>query len=455
MGNNNEAAQAEISLKEIIETLLKGKILIAIFVVVSVILSAILSFFILPDVYDATAVIQANPIQFDANPSTTNELGIIENLTNLPNMTIAVYIQQIKSQNVLNATIEKLNLKDGQGNRLTAQSLMSSVEVENLANTNLLQITVHNRDPKQAAAIANSISECFIEYVTAITRKQGQQAVDLIAAQMAIEEDNLSDKALAMADFLKGENGNVDLLRNEVTNLTTQIADDEMKLRDTETQISADTQALKDLLAAADFDVNISVKGLSISITPSEGGTGGGTAASHATGATVATDAPAVENLNDNQNPATTGSQTGIMFSIATDQLSEALLRVDINKVHTRLIEGVAQKAALENKISEMSVALTEKQASLAEQEYKYDGLQRDLEITQNAYDAYQQKYKEAKLAAAADLGKSSIVVTAAAIAPEHPTSPDKMRNLLLAVVLGLFLGICVVLFINYWKRVK
>ena len=417
MEQQSETQQKEISIREIIETLFKGKFIIAIIMAIALVLSGVVSFFMIPNTYQAKTVLQTTPIDFQSTKFETAEGDLINYLTRLPNLTIETYRQQLVSPEVLDNTIKAADLRDEAGNYISAGTLAGSIAVSIIAGTNLIEIRVSNQDPAKAALIANTLGQSYIQYMTANTRKLGQQSVNLIAEQLTIEEKNLDDKSKALAEFWK-KNGNIDALKIEIESLVKQMSEYNEDLRDTETQIVTDTQTLQVLLGAVGSTSGISLDDFNVIIDSS-------------------------------------AETQDIQLNLNSDALSESLLRIDINKIQTRLVSNTYKKQALEDTGEKMKLQLTEIQIQLTEQEYKYNALNRDLEMAKQSYDAYQQKYKEYMLTVAADIGKASIIVSSPAIVPASPVSPNRMMNLIVALFLGLLLGVFIVLFRDYWRKSK
>jgi len=62
MNQTGAPVSNDISIRELIETIWKGKILITIVTIVAVLISAVTSFFILPEKYQAEATVTVTPI---------------------------------------------------------------------------------------------------------------------------------------------------------------------------------------------------------------------------------------------------------------------------------------------------------------------------------------------------------------------------------------------------------
>ena len=408
----------EISLRELIEAILNGKVLIAVITVAAILISTIVSFFFLPKTYEAKSVLLTNPISISTVNLETADSAIVDYLTSLPEITIATYLEQILSPEVLDDVIRKLDMKNDNGDYISANSLAGSISVANIDDTNLISIQVTENDPQLAADIANTLGQSFIEFVTRYTQAQSRQSLDLISNQLDLEEQNLNQAAAALAAYWQ-DNQNIDVLKGQVANLVSQTISYEATLQSLQTQIDADAAALKTLLAASGTSGSINPDDFSVVIDP---------------------DSTAYGQLE---------------IQLGSNNLSQALLTVEISRIQTRLVENASQMASIENALSDLEIQLTATQTLLTEEEYKYNALNRDYEIAKQAYDAYQEKYKEAALTAASDLGKISIIVSSEAAVPTVATGPNKVMNLAIALVLGLMLGIFVVLFRDYWRKSK
>ncbi len=428
MERNNDIDRNETSVRVIIETLLKGKIIIAVITVAAIILSGTVSL-LMPNIYEATAVVEAIP--FDLNTSaaktvddaattplettsSTNANTLVENLIKMPSMSTDDYLQQITSPDVLNQVIEKLDLKDTTGKLVSAGSLASSISATNTDKTDFIQIRVSYQDPAKAAAIANTLSQCFIEHITTLCQSEAERLGTQITDQIAVQKTILDEKSQTLAQYL-AENSNVDVLRGQVEGLKNQIVHYNNDLLDTRTQITSDYNTLVALNALL----------------------------------------PAHLKFDLSQFNSIEQDQSSIQVDLNANNLLEALIVVDMNTLQTRLISNTFHKTALENMITEMNESLTAIKIQLTSEQYQYDAINFDIMTAQNTYNIYYQKYNEIKLTAATDIGSAYISLSVSASAPTAPVSPNLKMNLIIAVLLGLLLSCAIVLFMDYWKKSK
>ena len=412
---NRNMARKEISLRELIEVLLRQKLLIAVIAAVILLAGFVVTFFVMDNSFEAKATLQVTPTDVEKE-SLENIEAIVEFYNKFPSMTVEAYAQQIASPQVAMKTIEKLDLRDGEGNPMTAEALMRMVEVSKTDNTNLISVKVTSGDAEKAATIANTISEAFIDFITENNRKQSQQVALLLEEQITAEEQKLDSKAQNLANYLASSRS-IEELQEEVGVYVSQLTSIKSRITELETSIVSDQNALK-----AYKNIQVMTTGANATLDlPLNGGEG----------------EPGISL----EVPATQGSIPSMVYELA------------MAKIQTRLIENVETLASLTGKVDELQKKLSESQSVLAQEEYKYRGIQRELDLAQQTFNAYQQRHKEVIVAAAAEMGATNIIVSSSAVIPVEPVSPRKMMNLAISLMLGLMMGVFISFGREYWKR--
>lgn len=431
-----EYSQDEISIHDLIKLLLSGKKIIIAVTVFAMIISAVFGYVILDNEYEAKTTINANPITITSTQSTDKDATaaaantVVQELTGFPSLTLATYLQQIVSKNVLSDAIAVLNLTDSSGKLISDAALKGMITVTNPPNTNMIEMTVKHNDPDKAAAIANAVSASFIQYVNTLYQQATQQAVAKIANQLTIEEQNLAEKSKAVVNYLQ-DHENIDVLKGEIDSLVAQINQNQAELNRISTEISIDQATIKTLVNLYPEVKNTILSDLQLDVS------------------VQTSDATSSQATDSQKNPA---DQTVIQFTAPNDQLTNSLVRIELNDLQNRMIHNINSQEVLSKTILTMQSDLKSKKSTLTEQEYQYNSLATDLDLAKATYNAYQQRHKEVLLASAADLGGSNIVVTSAASVPDKPVSPNRMQILLIGTLLGLMAGAAFVLFKHYWQ---
>lgn len=415
MEETQYTTEKEISLRELIEVLLRQKLLIAVITIVILLAGFVVTFFVMDNSYEAKATLQVTPTDVEKE-SLENIEAIVEFYNKFPSMTVEAYMEQIGSPQVAMKTIEKLDLRDGDGNPMTSQSLMRMVEVTKTDNTNLIAVKVTHGNAEMAANIANTLSEAFIDFITENNRKQSQQVAVLLEEQIMAEEQKLDGKAKNLATYLASSRS-IEELQGEVGVYVAQLSDFKTRVTDLETSIEADKRSL---LAYKNIQPESIISKTTLDL-PLNGDDG--------------------EPTISMEVQASQGSIPSMVYELS------------MAKIQTRLIENVEMLASLSGKIDELQKKLSDSQSVLAQEEYKYRSIQREMDLAQQTFNAYQQRHKEVIVAAAAEMGATNIIISSSAVSPVEPVSPRKAMNLAISLMLGLMLGVFVAFAREYWKR--
>ena len=124
----------------------------------------------------------------------------------------------------------------------------------------------------------------------------------------------------------------------------------------------------------------------------------------------------------------------------------------DLAKARQTMVQSVeADFSTARQRVELLQAALDKQKAEandLAEKLVQYHILQHDAESNKQLYDGLLQKLKEAGITAG--LRSSNIRVVDPALAPTSPSRPQKARNILLAILVGLVGGIGLAIFREY-----
>jgi capsular polysaccharide biosynthesis protein len=137
-----------ISLKELLVTLRKRLMLIVLITITAVLVSGVVSYFMITPIYQASTQILVNQKKNDQNSYNTSDVQ-----TNL--QLINTYNVIIKSPAILDKVAEDLKLG------LTAQQINGEITVASQTNSQVINLSVQDPNPDRAAKIANKTAEVF------------------------------------------------------------------------------------------------------------------------------------------------------------------------------------------------------------------------------------------------------------------------------------------------------
>lgn len=381
----------EISLRELIEALLKRKKMIAVITAISIIVTGVFSFLILKPTYESSMILMASDAAENKSVESLNGNveQMLDSIAKYPAMNIETYRQQVNTPEVLSKTINDLGLEED----YTIQSLSNSITLETVKDTQLIKINVKNGDPEKAARIANKIGENFIVAVTNNAKSRASTTSNYLLTQMEVEKTKY-DEALLEQKTLLSEPRGANELSMEINALLGQLTQYKTNINN----YSIRKEALVASIAVAEA-------------TPGNG-----------------------SSLILNQN-------TG---RVLLDN-SETTLKIELAEVESNL-------KSTSNKIEELQNELEKLQIEYQDKSHREGIVNQKVNIAQSTYESFVKKYEELRVAESAHIGDSSITIISRAHSNPNPIAPRKALNVAIGGVLGVMVGVFVAFFIEYWQ---
>ncbi len=125
-----------------------------------------------------------------------------------------------------------------------------------------------------------------------------------------------------------------------------------------------------------------------------------------------------------------------------------AKLKIELEKKLNGLRREKNMLASQEREIKEQIAALEKEAIQTSEKEMNYNIYQRNVNAGQQMYDILLSQIKESNILQSSQA--SNLTIVEIADTPEKPVKPNKKRNLLLSLILGLFGGIGLAFFLEY-----
>ena len=156
---------------------------------------------------------------------------------------------------------------------------------------------------------------------------------------------------------------------------------------------------------------------------------------------------PALEIIKDQRNYLTHN-----IYSLFSGLVEETILPkyelldsdVDVFTVHA---------CQLKENINEAWKRVNLLKQELAQEKLTQSRLEREYNTAKGVYSVLSQKNEEVKIAVATESGL--VKIASLAYEPRFPIKPNKKLNILIAGVLGLFVGIFVAFFLEFWQKGK
>lgn len=418
----------EISLRELIEILLRGKKIIAAITVIAILVSGIISFLILEPVYEGKVVLMASGI--NTKQQTVPQAEGVEAFLNTlsqyqySQMSVETYKEQINNPQILQQTIDELKLGDL---GITRRNLKGMVSLATIKDTNLITITVNYGNSKIAADIANTIARKFTDFVSEKSKEQAAKSSNHIKQQMDVEKEKLDQVLLEYKEYLSQPRG-LNELQKELDSKLELITQYKTDLLNT----SIEEQKTRASLTAAEKRLQNTPQKIVISRS--------------------LLDEPYMSQVLKDA----TGSNSKDLFGVKVEaeEVNDVYtqLKILVSELDVELAKIIAQKNNLQKEISILQKELETLQGDLAIRQHEDMIIQEKIKFSQETYNAFLEKYEETRIASSSAIGESTIIIVSPAVEPMNPVAPNKKMNIAIAAVLGLMLGVFVAFFKEYWQ---
>lgn len=187
-----ETNERELDLLVLLLMIKKHRVLIVLITLLAVLVSVIMSFFVLQPVYEAKTVLlvtqAADKLQTSARINDPD--NIVDSVSRIPVLTMNTYIGQVKSDELMKRVIENMNLADS---GLTPRGLAGRVKASAAKDSYLLEVTVSDTDPQLAMDLANTLSKEFIALITERNQEIMDKSVVFLQEQMAAVKEELAE----------------------------------------------------------------------------------------------------------------------------------------------------------------------------------------------------------------------------------------------------------------------
>lgn len=418
----------EISLRELIETLIKGWKLIAIITAICVLVAGVYSFFIIDPTYEAKSVLMASfatdkLVNISKNGDSVE--GILNTISTYPVLTIQTYKEQIKSPKILQQVIEDLNLSEKE---ITRVGLRDMIALEAIKDTNLIEIKVSSSDPELAANIANAMSTRFTEFVTDLSKQQASKSSKFLKAQIESEKSKLDEASLELKRIMAQPRG-VDELASEQAAKLELLSEYKVGVVEKEVELNK----LKAGLTVAEEELKNTPQILVTNKSVSED--------------------QLLGRIVSEKNNMSAAEASSITMKNEEVNINYIELSTKVAEYKILVSETTKELELMKSKIDQTQKEIEKIQSELAEKKHELNLVQRNVDIAQGTYDAFLKKYEEIRVAETTEMGESTINIVSPALVPIRPVGPRKMLNVAIAGVLGIMLGVFIAFFKEYWKN--
>ncbi|MDY6901395.1 MAG: polysaccharide biosynthesis tyrosine autokinase [Cyanobacteriota bacterium] len=375
------------------------------------------------------------------------QIGELSGITNLSNP-LDTEAEVIQSHPLIKETIDKLNLKDKEGETLTHEALLKQLQVKSIRGTDVLQLSYKSTDPQEAANVVNSLMGDYMENNVESNTAEVRAAREFLQKELPQVEARVIQAEAALRQFK--EQNNVVALEEEakfgvesLKDLSENITQAQANLVEAMTRSEALQNQLKlqpqQAVALSSLSQSPAVQQVLTEFQKTQN--------ELAVARTKLTDQhPTVINLSKklealkNQLQGRVGQIVGNGVSVREPDLQIGELKQSLT---AELVKSEVERLAATNRVGLLRQAFVSNQARLSvlpKLEQQQRQLQRRLEVAQSTYQQLLKQLQEAQVVEKQNVGNARVI--ASALVPNKPISPKVALNLALGGFLGILLGV-------------
>ncbi|MDI6704413.1 MAG: GNVR domain-containing protein [bacterium] len=393
--------EKEIDLREIFQIIWKRKGTIILVFLVATVTSIIVSLS-LPKIYQAKAVLM---IMKPRGTLSMKGIGF--------GYSIDTYKMLIKNDRIEKAVIETLHLNNP-NHKIDISTLDKMIEVEQIRDTELLSVSVENKDPLLAKQIVNCISEIAVLESQKIVNKQIDDSKDFLYQQLKDAKRRLKKADDRLLEFKK--KANLNTLRKEIEIRLQEKGKFEIAYSDSKMKEKEQEARLKELKNQLDKRERVIAISRSLVEDPAF--------------------QQVVEKVTDSE------LQSVLNLKIENEEINETYQGLDREYANT-LVSLAELRTNLENleknlKKNEKELGILHKE--LAEKEITLEQLERDHSLATKTYNMLCNNYEGSQIVEASKIGILKII--SPALTPEKPIKPKKRLIVAIAGLLSLMGGV-------------
>lgn len=367
--------------------------------------------------------------------------------------------QILKSRTNLKQVIEKIKEEHGDkdlpvlNNPGPVNFLVYNIIVKPVERTDIIRVLVHSTSPEESAVIANAVAENLLEQSRVTARRAVSEVRKFLEDQLTIVQDDLKQSADSLMYFKE---------KNKVFSLSTEAEALFAKLSTFDKQYNeanAEYMTKKRRLDYLREKYQKNQKNMIEDITK--------------------TKSPLIINLREQLIEYETRYNNYLLQGLASDhpkmkrinkliEETKNQLREEVTKMIASGAEGgslLSLNQSITEEISDLEteiVALQAKKSAIGGIKSKYESqfsrlpskelqlaqLKRAYQINDNTYKMLMEKYEETKIKEAGQLG--SVKIIDKAFVPSVPIKPNKKKNVLFALLVGIGIGLVFTVFTEY-----
>ncbi|MBD2569397.1 GumC family protein [Anabaena lutea] len=403
--------------------------------------------FIQKPIYEAKGKLLLKQSDASSLTGLNQKLGGLTGLSNTSNP-VDTEVQIIRSNSIVQKTIDRLKLKNKQGKPLTIEEFIKKLKVTGIRGTDVMELTYQSNNATEAAAVVNTLMKTYWEDNILINRTETTSAKEFLSKQLPQIENRVAQAEAALRHF-KDNNQVVSLEAEanlgvqEIKNLLSEITKEQAQLEAAKSR-SMGLQNQLSLSTQQAFNLSIISQSPGVQQVLTEYQKVQDDLA--VTQTRLTDEHPTVKNLMRKEQALKQQLEKRVGDIVySQESIPEKNLQIGQLKqtLTAELVQSQVDKLALGNKIRVLQNAFLTSQTRLRmlpQLEQQQRALERRLQVAQTTYQQVFKQLQEMEVAEKQKVGNVRIV--SEALIADKAISPKIILNLALGGFLGVLLGI-------------
>lgn len=455
MDINNAKDNDTIDLKKLFSLMIeKKKIVIAIIVICTIIATIVA--FVLPKSYQSTTLVRVK------SSSSSSMAGYAAMAAGFgidiggagSSSSPESYIELMKSREVLNPIIEKIDLTDEEREKMKADDFFKKyLEITNTKKTDLINIAAYGKTPEEAQMISQGVADNFLALMTKLNKEDNSTTLKFLDERIKIAKEEMETaenklaayqqehKIYAPDEQAKAIIANLNNYDTTIAQLQAQSEGDSAKLAGVTSQLEQQNASLLEYNVSDNTNIGniresivnkrVELVGLQQQFTDE-----------HPDVIKAKEELNSLEKSLSDEIAKAVNSQSVTLSPVQSNLLKDKISTEVQISVNNASLEALKAKQA----------EAQENIATLSADSVEYMRLERNAKITGQVYTSLVQNYEQTRIQEAKDSMDIQIIDAADLPKEDMPAKPNKKIIVVIGFVLGIMISFGYTLY-NYSRR--
>lgn len=455
MDINNANDNDTIDLKKLFSLMLEKKTIVIAIVVICTIIATIVAF-VLPKSYQSTTLVRvksggsSSAMAGYAAMAAGFGIDIRGGSSGSPES----YIELMKSREVLNPIIEKVDLTDEEREKMRTEDFFKKyLEITNTKKTDLINIAAYGKTPEEAQMISQGVADNFLALMTKLNKEDNSSVLKFLDERIKIAKEEMETaenklqayqqehKIYAPDEQAKAIIANLNNYDTTIAQLQAQSEGDSAKLAGVTSQLEQQNASLLEYNVSDNTNIGniresivnkrVELVGLQQQFTDE-----------HPDVIKAKEELNSLEKSLSDEITKAVNSQSVTLSPVQSNLLKDKIsteVQISVNN---------ASLEALKAKQAEAQESI----ATLSADSVEYMRLERNAKITGQVYTSLVQNYEQTRIQEAKDSMDIQIIDAADLPKEDMPAKPNKKLVVVIGFVLGIMISFGYTLY-NYSRR--